>query len=133
MLNSYLKSRLNEKEILLMTHIVLGYPSFEASLQIIEVRQLADDMRVLAVLAMCQLADIEMCHLPRKYLEFELLEHPANVRTFLTLLFHCYFSVFFLRNLIHLETPPGRIAHGSCVSFPISSWQNAEKARIEQT
>ena len=36
MLNSYLRSRLAEKEILLMTHIVLGYPSFEASLKIIE-------------------------------------------------------------------------------------------------
>ncbi len=35
-LNSYLKSRLAEKQILLMTHIVLGYPSFEASLKIIE-------------------------------------------------------------------------------------------------
>jgi tryptophan synthase alpha chain len=35
-LNSYLKNRLAEKEILLMTHIVLGYPSFEASLNIIE-------------------------------------------------------------------------------------------------
>lgn len=36
MLNSYLKRKLDEKEILLMTHIVLGYPSFEASLRIIE-------------------------------------------------------------------------------------------------
>ena len=36
MLNSYLRSRLAEKEILLMTHIVLGYPSFEASLKVIE-------------------------------------------------------------------------------------------------
>ncbi len=36
MLESYLRNRLNEKEILLMTHIVLGYPSFEASLKIIE-------------------------------------------------------------------------------------------------
>ena len=36
MLNSYLRRRLAEKQILLMTHIVLGYPSFEASLNIIE-------------------------------------------------------------------------------------------------
>jgi tryptophan synthase alpha chain len=36
MLNAYLKNRLAEKEILLMTHIVLGHPSFEASLKIIE-------------------------------------------------------------------------------------------------
>ena len=35
-LNSYLKGRLAEKEILLMTHIVLGYPSFEAGLKIVE-------------------------------------------------------------------------------------------------
>jgi tryptophan synthase alpha chain len=35
-LNSYLRNRLADKEILLMTHIVLGYPSFEASLKIIE-------------------------------------------------------------------------------------------------
>jgi len=35
-LNPYLKNRLAEKDILLMTHIVLGYPSFEASLNIIE-------------------------------------------------------------------------------------------------
>jgi tryptophan synthase alpha chain len=36
MLKSYLKNRLAEKDILLMTHIVLGYPSFEVSLKIIE-------------------------------------------------------------------------------------------------
>lgn len=36
MLESYLKTRLEEQEILLMTHIVLGYPSFEHSLKIIE-------------------------------------------------------------------------------------------------
>ena len=35
-LSSYLKNRLAEKEILIMTHIVLGYPSFEASKRIIE-------------------------------------------------------------------------------------------------
>ncbi len=36
MLESYLRTRLNQKEILLMTHIVLGYPSFEDSFRIIE-------------------------------------------------------------------------------------------------
>ncbi|HUU41711.1 MAG TPA: tryptophan synthase subunit alpha [Desulfatiglandales bacterium] len=36
MLESYLKNRLKEKDILLMTHIVLGYPSFEDCLAIIE-------------------------------------------------------------------------------------------------
>ena len=36
MLESYLHSRLKEKEILLMTHIVLGYPSFEDAFRIIE-------------------------------------------------------------------------------------------------
>ena len=36
MLESYLKNRLQEKEILLMTHIVLGYPTFEDSFKIIE-------------------------------------------------------------------------------------------------
>ena len=36
MLESYLKSRLIEKKILLMTHIVLGYPSFEECFKIIE-------------------------------------------------------------------------------------------------
>lgn len=36
MLESYLRSRLKEKEILLMTHIVLGYPTFEDSFKIIE-------------------------------------------------------------------------------------------------
>jgi len=36
MLESYLKSRLVEKKILLMTHIVLGYPSFEECFKIIE-------------------------------------------------------------------------------------------------
>jgi tryptophan synthase alpha chain len=35
-LESYLKTRLEEKEILLMTHIVLGYPSFVDSFRIIE-------------------------------------------------------------------------------------------------
>ena len=36
MLESYLQERLKEKKILLMTHIVLGYPSFEKSFDIIE-------------------------------------------------------------------------------------------------
>ncbi|MBU2521350.1 MAG: tryptophan synthase subunit alpha [Proteobacteria bacterium] len=36
MLESYLKSRLIEKKILLMTHIVLGYPSFDECYKIIE-------------------------------------------------------------------------------------------------
>ena len=36
MLESYIRNRLKEKEILLMTHIVLGYPSFEDSFRIIE-------------------------------------------------------------------------------------------------
>jgi len=36
MLNEYLSRRLAEKEILLMTHIVLGYPSFEAGMQMVE-------------------------------------------------------------------------------------------------
>jgi len=35
-LETYLKNRLKEKDILLMTHIVLGYPSFEDSLRIVE-------------------------------------------------------------------------------------------------
>ncbi len=36
MLESYLRERLKEKEILIMSHIVLGYPSFEACFRIIE-------------------------------------------------------------------------------------------------
>ena len=36
MLESYLRGRLKEKEILLMTHIVAGYPTFEDSFRIIE-------------------------------------------------------------------------------------------------
>ena len=36
MLESYLLKRLEKKDILLMTHIVLGYPSFEDSFRIIE-------------------------------------------------------------------------------------------------
>ena len=36
MFESYLRRRLNEKDILLMTHIVLGYPSFDESFRIIE-------------------------------------------------------------------------------------------------
>lgn len=36
MLKDFLKKRLQEKEILLMTHIVLGYPSFEDCFEIIE-------------------------------------------------------------------------------------------------
>ena len=35
MLESYLRNRLKEKDILLMTHIVLGYPTFEDSFKII--------------------------------------------------------------------------------------------------
>jgi tryptophan synthase alpha chain len=37
MLESYIRNRLEEKDILLMTHIVLGYPSFDDSLRIIEI------------------------------------------------------------------------------------------------
>lgn len=36
MLESYLRSRLEQRELLLMTHIVLGYPSFDDSLRLIE-------------------------------------------------------------------------------------------------
>ena len=36
MLETYLRERLKEKEILLMTHIVLGYPSFEEAFKVIE-------------------------------------------------------------------------------------------------
>ena len=36
MLESYLRKKLKEKEILLMTHIVLGYPTFEDAFRIIE-------------------------------------------------------------------------------------------------
>jgi len=36
MLENYIKQRLKEKEILLMTHIVMGYPSFEDSMKIVE-------------------------------------------------------------------------------------------------
>ena len=35
MLESYIHSRLEEKKILLMTHIVIGYPSLDASLEIV--------------------------------------------------------------------------------------------------
>ena len=35
MIETYLKSRLKEKELLLMTHIVLGYPSFKDSFDIV--------------------------------------------------------------------------------------------------
>jgi tryptophan synthase alpha chain len=35
-LESYIRKRLYEKDILLMTHIVLGYPSFEDNIKIIE-------------------------------------------------------------------------------------------------
>ena len=36
MLDSYIRDRLKEKEILLMTHIVIGYPTLEDSMKIIE-------------------------------------------------------------------------------------------------
>lgn len=36
MLETYLRTRMKEKDILLMTHLVLGYPSFEDSYKIIE-------------------------------------------------------------------------------------------------
>jgi len=35
-LESYLRDKLNEKDMLLMTHIVLGYPSFDACFRIVE-------------------------------------------------------------------------------------------------
>lgn len=36
MLEEYIRARKSEKEILLMTHIVLGYPSFEDSIRIVD-------------------------------------------------------------------------------------------------
>jgi tryptophan synthase alpha chain len=36
MLESYLQARLTKKEILLMTHIVMGYPTFEDSFKVVE-------------------------------------------------------------------------------------------------
>ncbi|HSO19608.1 MAG TPA: tryptophan synthase subunit alpha, partial [Desulfosarcina sp.] len=35
MLDAYIRSRLKERQILLMTHIVIGYPSMEASMEIV--------------------------------------------------------------------------------------------------
>ena len=37
MLESYIRNRLEEKDILLMTHIVMGYPSVDDSLRIIQI------------------------------------------------------------------------------------------------
>ena len=37
MLESYVQSRLKERDILIMTHIVIGYPSLEESFRLIEV------------------------------------------------------------------------------------------------
>ena len=34
--DSYLNNKMQKKDILLMTHIVLGYPSWESCLQVIE-------------------------------------------------------------------------------------------------
>ena len=36
MLEEYLRARREQREILLMTHIVLGYPSFDDSLRVVE-------------------------------------------------------------------------------------------------
>jgi len=36
MLESYLRDRLKQRDILIMTHIVMGYPSFEESFEIVE-------------------------------------------------------------------------------------------------
>ena len=36
MLESYIRKKLDEKDILLMTHVVLGYPSFDDNIRIIE-------------------------------------------------------------------------------------------------
>ncbi|MCP4720460.1 MAG: tryptophan synthase subunit alpha, partial [Desulfobacteraceae bacterium] len=36
MLESYIQKKRNQKDILLMTHIVMGYPSFEASYEIVK-------------------------------------------------------------------------------------------------
>jgi tryptophan synthase alpha chain len=36
MLETYLRDRLKQRDILIMTHIVMGYPSFEASFEIVE-------------------------------------------------------------------------------------------------
>jgi tryptophan synthase alpha chain len=36
MLETYIKKRLKEKDLLLMTHIVLGYPTFETSLEVVD-------------------------------------------------------------------------------------------------
>ena len=36
MLEDHLRARLRERDILLMTHIVLGYPSFDDSLRVVE-------------------------------------------------------------------------------------------------
>ena len=36
MLETYIRNRLREKDILFMTHIVLGYPSLDDSFQVIE-------------------------------------------------------------------------------------------------
>jgi tryptophan synthase alpha chain len=35
-LESYIRKKLDEKDILLITHVVLGYPSFDDNIRIIE-------------------------------------------------------------------------------------------------
>ena len=42
MLEAYLKARLQHKSLLLMTHMVLGYPSFQANWEMLEVMEEAD-------------------------------------------------------------------------------------------
>ena len=36
MLEQYIRAKREQKELLLMTHIVLGYPSFDDSLRMVE-------------------------------------------------------------------------------------------------
>ena len=40
-LNAYIRERRREKELLIMAHVVCGYPSFEENMQALEIMQQA--------------------------------------------------------------------------------------------
>lgn len=109
MLEAYIREKRKEKDILLMTHIVLGYPSFEASLEIVDAMVAAGvDLIELQIPFSEPMADgPDILHANQKALAagstvercFEVAGELATRHVGVPFLFMSYYNIAFKRGL----------------------------------
>lgn len=109
MLESYIREQKEKKDILLMTHIVLGYPSFEASVQVVDAMVEAGvDLIELQIPFSEPIADGPVIlHANQKALNagstvercFDVAEQLAKRHPTVPLLFMSYYNVAFKKGL----------------------------------